>query len=101
MLFHRVKLTVPPNVKNTWCRLYGDHRIPERLLDVPNQIKPKFFSMVEYNFHKACVLIEDKLVKDLTSRKDFHLSYEEAKAAARGIYIKLETCDYVFHVRLV
>ena len=39
--------------------------IPERLAHVPDAEDPNFFNMVEYFYHKACVLAEDKLVSDL------------------------------------
>ena len=37
-------------------------KIPERLLEIPNAEDPPFFNMVEYYFHKACVLAEERLI---------------------------------------
>ena len=37
--------------------------IPERLAHIPDAENPNFFNMVEYYYHKACVLAEDKLVR--------------------------------------
>ena len=40
----------------------GSLQIPERLVHIPEAEDPGFFEMVEYFFHKSCVLIEDRLV---------------------------------------
>ena len=37
-------------------------KIPERLVDIPTADDPQFFNMVEYYFHKACVLAEERLI---------------------------------------
>uniref|UniRef100_A0A1B0CNN8 Glutamate/phenylalanine/leucine/valine/L-tryptophan dehydrogenase dimerisation domain-containing protein n=1 Tax=Lutzomyia longipalpis TaxID=7200 RepID=A0A1B0CNN8_LUTLO len=42
-------------------RGYADHQIPERLKDVGSAKNPKFYDMVEYFFHRACQIAEDKL----------------------------------------
>ena len=39
--------------------------IPERLQSIPTDKDPSFFNMVEYYFHKACVLAEPKLMNSL------------------------------------
>jgi hypothetical protein len=40
----------------------GTWAIPERLQHIPDSEDPNFFNMVEYYFHKACILAEDNLV---------------------------------------
>jgi glutamate dehydrogenase (NAD(P)+) len=40
----------------------GTWAIPERLQNIPEAEDPNFFNMVEYYFHKACILAEDNLV---------------------------------------
>ena len=45
----------------------GSLEIPERLRHIPEAEDPGFFEMVEYFFHKSCVLIEDRLV-DVTMK---------------------------------
>ncbi len=40
----------------------GTWTIPERLQQIPESEDPNFFNMVEYYFHKACILAEDNLV---------------------------------------
>ena len=39
--------------------------IPKRLEGIPDAENPNFFNMVEYYFHKACVLAEDQLLASL------------------------------------
>ena len=38
-------------------------QIPERLHNIPDADNPNFFNMVEYYFHQACVLAEERLMK--------------------------------------
>ncbi len=37
-------------------------KIPERLADIPDAENPLFFNMVEYYFHRACVVAEERLM---------------------------------------
>ena len=37
-------------------------KIPERLADIPEAENPQFFNMVEYYFHRACVVAEERLM---------------------------------------
>ena len=41
----------------------GTWKIPERLAGIPEAENPNFFNMVEYYFHQACVLAEERLMK--------------------------------------
>lgn len=41
----------------------GTWKVPERLLGIPDADNPNFFNMVEYYFHQACVLAEERLMK--------------------------------------
>lgn len=110
-MFHVRKLTrspiglkqVPSNdvLKGTLVRAtaalqmrgYADHQIPERLKDVPNAANPKFFDMVEYFFHRACQIAEDKLVEDVAKRS--RLTVEERKKKVKGILMLMEPCDHI------
>ena len=38
---------------------YG-HQIPDRLQHIPTADDPLFFDMVEYFFHRACIVAENK-----------------------------------------
>ena len=41
----------------------GTWKIPERLHHIPDADNPNFFNMVEFYFHQACVLAEERLMK--------------------------------------
>lgn len=86
---------LPAAVQN---RTYADHVIPDRLKDMPTNPNPRFFDMVEYFFHKACVLVEDKLVEDLAKVKGSRLNLEQRKAKVKGILTHMEQCDHVIEV---
>ncbi len=49
---------------HTSAPVAGTLTIPERLQGIPEAEDPGFFEMVEYFFHKSCVLIEDRIVLD-------------------------------------
>lgn len=44
-------------------------QIPDRLQDIAEAENPNFFSMVEYYFHKACLLAEDSLIAELSKMR--------------------------------
>lgn len=79
-------------------RSYGEHKIPERLKDIPAHANPKFFDMVEYFFHRACIIVEDKLVDDLQYVKGSRLDLEARKAKVRGILTVMEQCNHVIEI---
>lgn len=77
----------------TACRGYADHQIPERLKDVPEAPNPRFFDMVEYFFHRACQIIEDKLAEDIGKRS--RVTIEDRKKKVKGILMLMEPCDHI------
>lgn len=79
-------------------RTYAEHVIPDRLKDMPENPNPRFFDMVEYFFHKACVLVEDKLVEDLSKVKGSKLTLDQRKAKVKGILTHMEHCDHIIEV---
>ncbi|XP_076258893.1 glutamate dehydrogenase, mitochondrial isoform X4 [Rhynchophorus ferrugineus] len=93
-------LKVLPAATNniTQGRTYAEHVIPDRLQDMPDNPNPRFFDMVEYFFHKACVLVEDKLVEDLSKVKGSKLTLEQRKAKVKGILTHMEHCDHIIEV---
>ncbi|KAH0809014.1 hypothetical protein GEV33_013783 [Tenebrio molitor] len=80
------------------ARGYADHVIPERLKDMPTNPNPRFFDMVEYFFHRSCVLVEDKLVEDLAKVKGSRLTLDQRKAKVKGILTLMEQCDHILEV---
>ncbi|XP_012059061.1 PREDICTED: glutamate dehydrogenase, mitochondrial isoform X1 [Atta cephalotes] len=90
----RILMRVAPAVWQAEAyRGYADHQIPDRLKDVPEAPNPKFFDMVEYFFHRACQLIEDKLVEDIGKRS--RVPIEERKKKVKGILMLMEPCDHI------
>ncbi|KAF5291954.1 hypothetical protein FQR65_LT11354 [Abscondita terminalis] len=79
-------------------RNYADHKIPDRLKDVPTSPNPKFFDMVEYFFHKACMIVEDKLVEDLGNQKGSQMDLQTRKAKVKGILTIMEECNHVLEI---
>jgi len=70
--------------------------IPERLQHIPEAEDPGFFEMVEYFFHKSCVLVEDRLVD--VNMKNTRASREEKVKKAHGILKIIEPCAHVLEV---
>lgn len=86
----RAALTI---VQTAARRGYADHQVPDRLKDVPEAPNPRFFDMVEYFFHRACQIIEDKLVEDIGKRS--RVTIEERKKKVKGILMLMEPCDHI------
>lgn len=92
----KAALQMLPSVFQT--RNYADHIIPDRLKDIPTHANPKFFDMVEYFFHKACMIVEDKLVEDLAHQKGSRMDLEARKAKVKGILTVMEECNHVLEI---
>ncbi|KAI8420894.1 hypothetical protein MSG28_008074 [Choristoneura fumiferana] len=86
---------IVPAAVNVCCRTYASHEIPERLKDIPTSGNPRFFDMVEYFFHRACQVVEDKLVDDMKSR----VSVEEKKKKVAGILKLMQPCDHILEIQ--
>ncbi|XP_039286605.1 glutamate dehydrogenase, mitochondrial isoform X2 [Nilaparvata lugens] len=70
------------------------HEIPDKLKDVPTAENPRFFDMVEYFFHRACQIAEDKLVEDMKGK----LSMEEKRKKVKGILMGMQQCDHIIEI---
>lgn len=79
-------------------RNYAEHKIPDRLKNIEEEQNPQFFDMVEFFFHKACVLIEDYLIEELGKVKGTKIPLEKRKARVKGILTLMEQCDYLLDV---
>ena len=64
--------------------------MPERLQDIPNAEDPNFFNMVEYYFHKACMITEDTLMEEVKTKDP-----EERAQKVHGILRIIEPCAHV------
>lgn len=70
------------------------HEMPERLRDVATSENPRFFDMVEFFFHRACQIAEDKLVEDMKGK----LTIEEKRKRVKGILMGMEPCDHIIEI---
>lgn len=50
--------------------------------------------MVEYFFHRACQVAEDKLVDEMKGK----LTEEEKKRKVKGILMLMQSCDHILEV---
>merc|ERR1712061_471624 len=80
--------TSSKNQADTW-------EIPERLHHIPTAESPSFFNMVEYYFHKACVVAEPSLF-DMLQRERTNI--EAKKRKVHGILKIIEPCAHVLEV---
>ena len=71
--------------------------IPERLAGVPTADDPSFFNMVEYYFHKACILGEPRFMELM---KRMRISEEEKRKKVHGILKIIEPCAHVLEVNI-
>ncbi|XP_022169159.1 glutamate dehydrogenase, mitochondrial [Myzus persicae] len=69
----------------------GLHEMPDHLKDVPTAENPRFFDMVEYFFHRACQVAEDKLVEDIKAK----MSVEDKRKKVKGILLGMQPCDHI------
>jgi len=79
------------------CNSAEKWKIPERLVGIPTADDPQFFNMVEYYFHKACVLAEERLVGQLSKMR---ISEEDKRKKVHGILSIIEPCSHVLEVAL-
>ena len=70
--------------------------IPDNLKGIPNEDNPKFFSMVEYYFHKSCVLLEDSLMDSLSSMRG--MSEIDKRKKVHGILGIIQPCSHVLEM---
>jgi len=87
---------VQQNDLHTSVPVAGTLTIPDRLVHIPEADDPGFFEMVEYFFHKSCVLIEDRLVDE--NMKNVRASREDKMKKAHGILKIIEPCAHVLEV---
>jgi len=81
---------------HTSSPVQGVLTMPDRLVHIPEASDPGFFEMVEYFFHKACILAEDKLIDE--DMKMVRSSREEKVKKAHGILKIIEPCAHVLEV---
>jgi len=82
-----IHTTVPRNA-GTW-------QIPERLQGIPDAEHPSFFNMVEYYYHRGCVLAEERLIQEMAK---IRISDENKRKKVHGILSIIEPCSHVLEV---
>lgn len=70
------------------------HEMPDHLRDVATAENPRFFDMVEYFFHRACQIAEDKLVEDMKGK----MTIDEKRKRVMGILMGMEPCDHIIEI---
>uniref|UniRef100_A0A069DVX7 glutamate dehydrogenase [NAD(P)(+)] n=1 Tax=Panstrongylus megistus TaxID=65343 RepID=A0A069DVX7_9HEMI len=80
------QLNIPPQRKL--------HDIPEKLKDVPTAENPRFFDMVEYFFHRACQIAEDKFVEEMKAK----MTEDEKRKKVKGILMGMQQCDHIIEI---
>ncbi|XP_055618894.1 glutamate dehydrogenase, mitochondrial isoform X1 [Toxorhynchites rutilus septentrionalis] len=87
-------VTATASVTQQPHRNYSEHQIPERLKNVATAPNPRFFDMVEYFFHRACQICEEKMIEDIKSR----VSLEEKRKKVKGILMLMQPCDHIIEI---
>merc|ERR1712079_254888 len=70
-------------------------KIPERLTHIPTADAPSFFNMVEYYFHKACIIAEPSLEQMLHRKR---MSSDKKHKLVHGILHMIEPCAHVLEM---
>ncbi|XP_043471900.1 glutamate dehydrogenase, mitochondrial-like isoform X2 [Leptopilina heterotoma] len=78
------------------AKLYGIHKIPERLKDVGESNDPNFSHMIEYHFHKAVEKMEDSFLRELAKNSD--TTNEERQKHFKGIINIMSNCQTVIEL---
>ncbi|KAI4457527.1 glutamate dehydrogenase [Holotrichia oblita] len=74
-------------------------KIPTELENVPYDDTSTFSDMVQFNFHKARIVVEEKLIDSLKYHKSTRrLDLNERKAKVENIMSYLEKCDSMLEV---
>jgi len=81
---------------HTSAAVAGSWTIPDRLKHIPDADDPGFFEMVEYYFHKSCVMVEDTLIDD--HMKNQRIARDKKVAKCHGILKLIEPCSHVLEV---
>jgi len=71
-----------------------EHTMPDRLKNIVEEQDPNFFSMVEYYFHRGCMLLEQQLLESIKGRETQEMKLKKVK----GILAIMEPCGHVLEV---
>lgn len=85
--------TVYPSLSNVNSQR-DYHEMPDKLKDVPTAENPRFFDMVEYFFHRACQIAEDKFVEEMKTK----MSEDDKRKKVQGILMGMQQCDHIIEI---
>jgi len=88
-------LKVSPAAAQQQARLMSDYKIPEHLAGIEDAEDPLFFDMVEYFYHKSCMILQDKLVEDWKAPR---MSVEEKRKKVKGLLKIMQPCHHVLEI---
>lgn len=88
-------LKVSPAAAQQQARLMSAYKIPEHLNGIESAEDPNFFQMVEYFYHKSCLILQDKLVEDWKAPK---MSTEEKRKRVAGLLKIMQPCHHILEV---
>jgi len=88
-------MKMSPAAVQQQTRLMSAYKIPEHLKGIESAEDPNFFEMVEYFYHKSCVILEDKLVEDWKAPK---MSTEEKRKKVTGLLKIMQPCHHILEV---
>jgi glutamate dehydrogenase (NAD(P)+) len=94
MRLHTSADSSSPAAKIDWSKKRWE--IPDRLRTIPDAENPSFFNMVEYYFHKACILAEDSMMSSLHRMRG--ISEEGKRMKVHGILGIIEPCSHVLEI---
>ena len=94
------KIKLLSRIKLSLKRTYVDlGRIPDYLMDIPEQANPSFHDMVQYNVHKARVIVEEKLIESLKHNKALNLvDPMMRKTKVKNVMTYLEKYDTLLEI---
>ncbi|KAK9712847.1 Glu/Leu/Phe/Val dehydrogenase, dimerization domain [Popillia japonica] len=98
--FHSITSRTNFNLNPVIARTYAAiGKIPTELENVPYDDTSTFSDMVQFNFHKARIVVEEKLIDSLKYHKSTRrLDLNERKAKVENIMSYLEKCDHMLEV---
>jgi len=88
-------LNVSPVAVQQQARLMSAYKIPEHLHGIESAEDPNFFEMVEYFYHKSCMILQDKLVEDWKAPR---MSTEDKRKKVSGLLKIMQPCHHILEV---
>nr|XP_022905141.1 glutamate dehydrogenase, mitochondrial-like [Onthophagus taurus] len=99
ILIKSIKNFLTPLKPIVFRRNYVDiGKIPFHLVSIPDQENPSFLDVVVYNYHKARLIVENKLIAQLQPMWTETIARPEREEKARGILSAMEDPESVLEI---